>query len=98
MNTNEFALFAVCAHTFQLSLSLIINGLKNKPPSSTDFLRTFSHTFSKVRRNPFSAPFSLKINAAFLITQHGGSGACGGMAETFPLLPPFRHMSFLYFA
>jgi hypothetical protein len=36
----------------------------------------------------------LKINDTFLITQHCGSGACGGMAEKFPPLPPFRHMSF----
>ena len=36
----------------------------------TDFLRTHSLTFSKVRRNPFQNPFSLKINAPLLITQY----------------------------
>ena len=44
----------------------------------TDFLRIYSRTFLKVRRNPLQDHFSLKINDPFLITQHGGSGACGG--------------------
>ena len=54
---------------------------------------TFSYLFippQKVRRNSPQDYFSLKINAAFLITQHGGSGACGGMAGTVPPLPRFR--------
>ena len=65
----------------------------------TFILRTSCEHFfipsQKVRRNPFSAPFSLKINAAFSITQHGGSGACGGMAEKFPPLPP--HVVFIFY-
>ena len=52
------------------------------------FPRTHFFTLSKVRRNPFQHPFSLKINASFLITQHGGSGACGGMRRSFR---HFRH-------
>ena len=62
----------------------------------TDFLRTYSRTFSKVRRNSFPAHFSLKINTPFLITQHGGSDACGGMAEKFPPFPPLSpHVIFI---
>jgi hypothetical protein len=37
--------------------------------------------------------FSLKVNDPFLITQHGGSGACGRMAEKFPPLSP--HVIFI---
>jgi hypothetical protein len=46
----------------------------------------------KVRRNPFQDAFSLKINTPFLITQHGRSDACGGMAEKFSPFRHFRHM------
>ena len=60
-----------------------------------DFLQTHFRLPQKVRRNSFPAPYSLKINVPFLITQYGGSGASGGQAEKFPPLPPFRHMSFL---
>ena len=55
-----------------------------------------AHTFSallKVRRNPFLIVFSLKINAPFLFTQHGGSGACDG---NFPPFRHFHHMSFSF--
>ena len=60
----------------------------------TDFLRIHSRTFSKVRRNPLQDHFYLRINTPFLITQHGGSGACGGMAEKFPPFPP--HVVFIF--
>jgi hypothetical protein len=44
----EFAQFANCAHTFQLSLSLVINGLKNKPPLSHGLsANTFSYLLKK---------------------------------------------------
>ena len=52
----------------------------------------------KVRRNWFQDPFSLKINAAFLIAQSGGSGACGGSGEEFSAtsaIPP--HAEFTNF-
>ena len=62
----------------------------------TDFLRTHSYTLSKVRRNSPQDYFSLKINTPFLIIQHGGIDACGGMAEKFPPLPPFPpHVVFI---
>ena len=65
--------------------------LDQKIDIPTDFLRTHSRTFSKVRRNSFLRVFSMKTNTPFLIMQHGG------MAEKFPPLSPFRHMLFLYF-
>ena len=43
---------------------------------------------SKVRRNSFQNPISLKISTRFLFTQHGGSGACGG---SFSVIPPPVH-------
>ena len=44
----------------------------------------------------FQYPLSLKINTQFLITQHGGSDACGGMAEKFPPFPPLSpHVIFI---
>ena len=52
--------------------------------------RILKHS-QKVRRNPFLRVFFLKINAPFLITLHGGNGACGG---NFPPFRHFRHMSF----
>ena len=71
--------------------------LKEYAPPSTDFPQTYSQTVPNVRRNPFSAPFSLKINAPFLITQHGGTDTCGGMAEKFPPLPPLSpHVIFIF--
>ena len=55
--------------------------------------------FSALLKSPqksFPAPFSLKINTPFLITQHGGSDACGGMAEKFPPFPPLSpHVIFI---
>ena len=46
-------------------LSFIINNLKNKKPYPTDFPRTHSRTFSKVRRNPFLVPFSRRDNCSY---------------------------------
>ena len=74
-NSKICAEIALCAHTFQLSLSLIINGLNNKSPSSHGLpADTFSYPFippQKVRRNSPQDYFSLKINAPFLITKSG---------------------------
>ena len=72
----------------------------NKLTPCAFFPRTFCEHILKLSQKSaeilFQYPLSLKINTPFLITQHGGSGACGGMAEKFPPLPPFRHMSFSY--
>jgi hypothetical protein len=62
--------------------------LDQKIDIPTDFLRIHSRTFSKVRRNPFEHPFSLKINVPFLITQYDGSGAYGGSFSVIPPFPP----------
>ena len=93
-SAQKFALFAICALIFQQSLSFIINNLKNRMLLPADFLRTLSHTFSKSPQESIFSTFLPEDQCSILITQHGGSGACGGMAETFPPLPPFRHMSF----
>ena len=50
-------------------------------PADT-FSAIFKHS-QKVRRNPLQDHFYLKINAAFLITQYGGSDACGGNGGEF---------------
>ena len=61
---------------------------------STD---AFSALLKKSAEILFQYPLSLKINTPFLITQHGGSDACGGMAEKLLRhFRHFRHMSFLF--
>ena len=83
------------AHIFFNSHFIRYQRLKEQGASSyglsTD---AFSALLKKSAEILFQYPLSLKINTPFLITQHGGSDACGGMAEKFPPLPPFRHMSF----
>ena len=60
---------------YRLTASRLASPVSCLPPPNplnpTDFLRTHSQTFSKVRRNPFLRVFSLKINVPFLITQTG---------------------------
>ena len=81
------------AHIFFNSHFIRYQRLKEQGASSyglsTD---AFSALLKKSAEILFQYPLSLKINTPFLITQHGGSDACGGMAEKFPPLPPFRHM------
>ena len=62
----------------------------------TDFLRIISQTLSNVRRNPFSAPFSLKINAPFLIMQSGIIDTFGTFVNVkMPKMPKMPHV-FVY--
>ena len=60
------------------------------PPSHGLSANTFQPS-SKVRRNSFQNPISLKISTRFLITQHGGSGACDGNFSVIPPFPPPVH-------
>ena len=59
------------AHIFFSSHFIRCQRLKENAPHPTDFLRTLSQPSSKVRRNPFQHPLSLKIKAPVLITQSG---------------------------
>ena len=86
------------AHIFFNSHFIRYQRLKEQGASSyglsTD---AFSALLKKSAEILFQYPLSLKINTPFLITQHGGSDACGGMAEKFPPFRHFRHMSFSFY-
>ena len=60
----------------------------------TDFLRTLSHPSSKVRRNPFQHPFSLKIKAPVLITQSGIIDIIGTFNNV--KMPKMPHVIFIF--
>ena len=62
-----------------------------------DSLRTLPPPFSKVRRNPFPAPFSLKINAPSLITNLRKLSFLSVSNRQNRQKRQFTHMSFLYF-
>ena len=70
--------------------------ITSSPPSYGLPANTFSYLLKKSAEILFQYPLSLKINTPFLITQHGGSDACGGMAEKFPPFPPLSpHVIFI---
>jgi hypothetical protein len=86
------------AHIFFNSHFIRYQRLKEQGASSyglsTD---AFSALLKKSAEILFQYPLSLKINTPFLITQHGGSDACGGMAEKFPPFPPLPpHVVFIF--
>ena len=83
------------AHIFFNSHFIRYQRLKEQGTSSYGHsANTFSALLKKSAEILFQYPLSLKINTPFLITQHGGSDACGGMAEKFPPFRHFRPMSF----
>ena len=85
------------AHIFFNSHFIRYQRLKEQGASSHGLsANTFSDLLKKSAEILFQYPLSLKINTPFLITQHGGSDACGGMAEKFPPFRHFRHISFSF--
>ena len=85
------------AHIFFSSHFIRYQRLKEQCASSYGLpVNTFSALLKKSAEILFQYPLSLKINTPFLITQHGGSDACGGMAEKFPPFPPLSpHVIFI---
>ena len=85
------------AHIFFSSHFIRCQRLKEQCASSYGLpANTFSYLLKKSAEILFQYPLSLKINTPFLITQHGGSDACGGMAEKFPPFPPLSpHVIFI---
>ena len=94
-NSNKFAQFAIGAHTFQLSRSLIINDLKNKHPSPTDFLRTLSQTSSKSPQKLISSSFLTERSSLTLgmtLTESGEVPPCGAeesVLDSSPIQTPY---------
>mgnify|MGYP003467043515 CR=1 FL=1 len=86
------------AHIFFSSHFIRCQRLKEQCPHPTDFLRTLSQPSSKVRRNPFQHPFSLKINAAFLIAQSGIIDIFGTFNNVkMPKMPLPPHVVFIFY-